>query len=353
MSLLFQTGGHESSKKNLALQEGDSRMEGYIQPSNGPNSVQKKMISRKYGMFITFGINTFHNEEWTDGTKPVASYAPCSIDTDSWVRTAKDAGMKYVIFTAKHHDGFCLWNSRHTVYSVMYSSDKTDVLASLSRSCKKYGVELGIYYSLWDRNWGNGIMRPLKPPRMGEAAASYLHYMKKQLDELLAEYGPVCELWLDGGWVQPREIWSISELYRLTKKLQPNCAFGVNWTIGRPGNPDCHELKPEEQKEGYPIRYFPSDFRLGDPYLPTVPDPKCFSHGENSYYLPFESTVCLNDKWFFNSTDQGLKSVDELVSLYKQATAQNNIFVLNSPPNQEGKMPEQNIKRLREFYLMI
>lgn len=322
-------------------------------PSKEPTELHKKMIARKYGMFIHFGINTFHDSEWTDGTKPVSSYTPTTIDTDNWAKTAKDAGMKYVILISKHHEGFCLWNSKYTEYDVAASPNKTDVVASMAESCKKYGLELGLYYSLWDRNWGDGVMRRHTfkgdSDLTQEQKDAYVDYMANQLTELLSDYGEICELWLDGGWAMPREAWQIPRIYSLMRKLQPNCALGVNWSIGLPEKIDVHGVKPKDQREGFPIRYFPSDFRLGDPRLPANPDPKLFSHEGELYYMPFESTVCLNRRWFFNTQDKELKSVKELATLYSKATAQDNILILNTPPNREGVMPERNVKRLKEL----
>lgn len=202
------------------------------------------------------------------------------------------------------------------------------------------------------------------------ASRRYVDYMNAQLAELLGNYGPVCELWLDGSWVQPRAFWNIPEVYALVKSLQPGCAVGVNWSIGRPESPDVTwpdqpldllagtrrgegfvGVKPPEQREGFPIRYFPCDFRLGDPELPFEPDPKTFIHGGETYYLPYESTVCLNQRWFFHPDDTDLKSVEELSELYKRATAQDNILILNSPPNHDGIMPPHNLRRLAELRL--
>ena len=321
----------------------------FIQPSKEPTPLQRQMIARKYGMFIHFGMNTFHDVDWTDGTLPAKSYAPTKIDTDNWAKTAKDAKMKYVILVCKHHEGFCLWDSKYTEYDVANSSNPTDVVASLAKSCKKYGIQMGVYYSLWDRNWGNGVMRPANPPKMNrEQAAQYVEYMKNQLTELLSNYGPICELWFDGGWTQPSEVWNIPEIYATVKTLQPNCAIGVNWTIAMP-NSNIAFLHPSQQKTGYPIRYFPVDFRLGDPNLPVPNDPKLFSHAGKLYYLPFESTITLNDHWFFYSNDHGLKTVEQLSKIYKQATAENNTLIFNCPPNRDGVMPARNAKRLKEL----
>ena len=119
------------------------------QPGLVPTPGQLAQIRRKFGMFIHFGINTFNNTEWSDGTLPIESYRPTAIDADSWVRTAYEAGMNYVILITKHHDGFCLWNTDTTQYSVKYSPNPTDVVAAVSKACAKYGIKLGLYYSLW------------------------------------------------------------------------------------------------------------------------------------------------------------------------------------------------------------
>lgn len=121
-------------------------------PSREPNAAQKAQIARKYGMFIHFGINTFNNTEWSDGTLPLDSYVPDAIAADSWVRHAYEAGMNYVILIAKHHDGFCLFDTDTTEYCVNNTKNPTDVVAEVAKACKKYGVKLGLYYSLWDRH---------------------------------------------------------------------------------------------------------------------------------------------------------------------------------------------------------
>lgn len=122
------------------------------QPSLEPTEGQQAQIDRKFGMFLHFGINTFNNTEWSKGRLPVKSYCPTAIDADSWVKTAYEAGMNYVILITKHHDGFCLWDTYTTTYSVNYSPNKTDVVKAVADACKKYGIKLGLYYSLWDRH---------------------------------------------------------------------------------------------------------------------------------------------------------------------------------------------------------
>jgi alpha-L-fucosidase len=309
-------------------------------PSHQPSKYQWQQINRKYGMFIHFGINTFWDEEWTDGSKPPSSYAPDTIDADQWISTAKQAGMKYVILVTKHVDGFCLWNSKYTDYDVAASSNKTDVVNAVAKACKKYGVQLGLYYSLWDRHQNADL------PNVS-LDKDYNQYIVNQIRELITitnKHTPVVELWLDAGWEKKRERWPIAEIYRTVKQMAPQCQVGVNWSIGRPGNPDPDSswVLPTLQKEGYPIRYFPSDFRMGDPYLPANPDPKLFSHNGSLYYMPWETTVCLSQKWFYNTKDTVYKLVDELVHLYNITTAQDNILILDAPPNRQGKLREND-----------
>ena len=300
-------------------------------------------------MFIHFGINTFHDEEWTDGSKPASSYAPSAIDAEQWIRTAKEAGMKYVILIAKHHDGFCLWDSRYTEYDVASSGNPTNVIEAVAKACRKYDIGLGLYYSLWDRK----VNADVEDWKKDEA---YNQYMLNQLTELMDivdDYTKVVEFWFDGGWVKQNYRWPVMDIYQTIKQRMPECQVGVNWTIGAPENVDKHPVLPQEQKEGYPIRYFPSDFRLGDPYLPTDNDPKIFVHNGRQYYMPWESTVCISKRWFYNTTDNEFKSVDELEKLFCQSTKNDNILILNCPPNRDGKLRDQDVSILKALYKRI
>lgn len=312
-------------------------------PSTEPSKAQMKQIERKYGMFIHFGINTFHDEEWTDGSKPASSYNPSAIDAEQWIKSAKDAGMKYVILITKHHDGFCLWDSKYTEYDVASSGNPTNVVEAVAKACKKYDIGLGLYYSLWDRKVNPQVDKQ-------EQDAAYNQYMINQINELIRiarKHTPIVEFWFDGGWTKENYRWPIMDLYQTIKRQMPDCQVGVNWSIGSPENADAHPVTPDKQKTGYPIRYFPSDFRLGDPFLPTDQDPKTFTFSGNQYYMPWESTVCISKCWFYNSTDQNFKSVDELEKLYRQCTKNQNILILNCPPTREGKLRDKDIEILQ------
>ncbi|MGN1265291.1 MAG: alpha-L-fucosidase [Muribaculaceae bacterium] len=315
------------------------------EPSQMPNKSQLKQIERRYGMFIHFGINTFHDEEWTDGSKPAESYAPTAIDADQWIKTAKDAGMKYVILITKHHDGFCLWDSQYTDYDVASSGNQTNVVEAVAKACKKYGIGLGLYYSLWDRKVNGDVANTADD-------AKYNEYMINQLEELLKmvkKITPVVEFWFDGGWVKQAYRWPLLDIYTTIKKAQPECQVGINWTIGLPENADTQSITPDKQKAGYPIRYFPSDFRLGDPYLPEDNDPKIFTYSGQNYYMPWESTVCISGRWFYNTKDNNYKSLDELEKLYRRCTKNSNILIINCPPNREGRLRDGDVELLKQL----
>lgn len=310
-------------------------------PATGPSAAQQAQITRKYGMFCHFGINTFADQEWTDGTLPASSFAPTAVNADQWVETAKAAGMRYLLLTTKHHDGFCLWDSQWTTYDVASSSvPDIDVVKLVSEACARHGIRFAVYYSLWDRH----------EPTYGNSA-EYVTYMKRQLTELMSNYGPVAELWLDGGWQKPSSEWNIPELYHLVKTLQPDCQFTVNWTIGRLDNPDAGDVQPAQQQEGDPLRYFPCDFRTADPFMPKFPDPKIFTHNSENYYLPLEATVTLagGNHWFFNTTDTSAKDLAFLEKTFNTATAQKNLLVLNAAPNRNGVLLPSNVTALTQL----
>lgn len=321
-------------------------------PSENPSKYQKQQIKRKYGMFIHFGINTFHDVEWSDGNLPAHSYKPETIDAAQWVKAAKDAGMKYVILVTKHHDGFCLWDSKYTEYDVANSGNPTNVIEAVAKECQKQGIQLGLYYSLWDRKENADVTNI-------EADKKYNSYMLAQLNELMditSQYTHIVEFWFDGSWEKPSYRWPIQDIYSTIKQREPQCQIGINWSIGEDSNPNdpaapakSYQIDPEKQKEGDPIRYFPSDFRLGDPLLPAYPDPKIFTHHGQRYYMLFESTVCLSKRWFYCTTDTVYKSLNELIRLYNRATSQDNILILNVPPARDGKMRKKDMDLLKEL----
>lgn len=305
-----------------------------LRPSEKPNKTQQLMQKRGYGMFIHFGVNTFTDQEWSDGSISAEKYHPTHLDCDQWVRVARDAGFRYVLLITKHHDGFCLWDSKYTTYDVASSPIKVDVVREVSKACKKYGLDFAVYYSLWDRK--DASYKAKDPEK-------YVDYMCHQLEELMTNYGDICELWLDGGWARKVADWNIPRVYQLVKKLQPHCAVGVNHTIVYNEGKRKHVLPDSMIVDNkYYFQYFPSDFRLWDPKIAHLKDKKQYLHNNESYFLPFEHTVCLSKSWnwFQKSTPLPVRSQDELEELFYRCTANGNTLVINVPPSVQGTIRE-------------
>lgn len=303
------------------------------------NSLQINQIERGYGMFIHFGVNTFNEIEWSNGKLPASSFNPTNLDCDQWIKVAKEAGFRYVILITKHHDGFCLWDSKYTEYDVAAAPVKTDIVAEVAKACKKYGIKLGLYYSLWDRNF-SGYKNDEK----------YNLYMKNQLTELMTNYGEICELWFDGGWDKKEASWDIPAVYKYVKEMQPKCLLTVNHSIGRPDNRNKKQ-EPVDFKDGDPIRYFPIDFRIKDPNFARWDDPKYYEFDKNLYYLPFEHTICLSDRWnwFQKKKVLAARPLDELEELVYWGTANNNIMIINVPPDPTGQIRTNEKNRIFEL----
>ena len=317
------------------------------EPSLLPNKYQQEQMDRKFGMFIHFGVNTFGNVEWSDGMIQALSYKPTEIDADQWVRTAYEAGMNYVIMITKHHDGFCLWDTKYTDYCVRNSGNKTDVIKEVAKACEKYGIKLGLYYSLWDRS----------EKTYKTDFDAYIKYMHNQLTELLdGRYGEIVEIWFDGAWDKPRSMWQLEKTYDLIKRLQPKCQIGVNHTVGDDFNQACfpeERYLPENYRENDPLRMFPSDFRLWDPNMCAENDPKIYTYQNNRYYLPFEMTICSREgfSWFYSNIyeDKPLLDVDEVCKNCEIIFKNHNMAVINMPPNTDGKLVEADRQHLFEI----
>ncbi len=312
-------------------------------PATKPSKAQQLMIKRGYGMFVHFGVNTFTDMEWSDGSIPVEKYNPTNLDPDQWVRVARDAGFRYVLLITKHHDGFCLWDSKYTDYDVASTAVKTDVVKAVADACKKYGLEFAIYYSLWDRH---------APVYKDKDPQKYIDYMKNQLTELFTNYGQICELWLDGGWDREPKDWGIDQLYKLVKSYNPNCAFSVNHTIVNEEGKRKFTLPSAMTEDNkYYFHYFPSDFRLWDPQLITRYDKKQYLHNDKSYYLPFEHTICLSSRWnwFQKSKELPVRNIDELEELFYWSTYNDNSLVINVPPDQTGQIREYEANTVIEL----
>ncbi len=303
-----------------------------------PTSAQEKWLELGFGLFIHFGINTFNDAEWSDGTLDPATFNPTKFDAEQWCRAAKDAGMKYLLVVTKHHDGFCLWPSRWTDYHVGSSPFKKDVLKLIADAAKKYDLNLGWYYSLWDRNY---------PGYNNDHA--YAIYMKRQLAELLTNYGEIIQLWFDGGWkkggvhYQDSYRWYWREIYEHIKAIQPDCLVADNATSGQSGQ----------------IAMWPCDFRIGERKVPLEDDRKIWYCGGIGDYLPYECCNTLSKggsgqgmfaggKWFWHEDDTTAKEPEWVIEQLNICNARGANFVLNAGPTSEGLLRSVDVECLKK-----
>jgi alpha-L-fucosidase len=319
-----------------------------LAPATSPTAVQQALINRKYGMFLCFGPQTFDPsglENYLNFPPPSASqYAPSAINCDQWIKTAWLAGFRYVVLTAKHDSGFCLWPTKTTSYCVANAlcPNQTDVVGAVSAACSRYGIGFGIYYSMTD----DSVYAPTLSPWAGHYPyQNYFGYVTNQLTELLTRYGPVCEIWFDemGYFQRDAYSWHMAEIYSMVKRFQPNCAVINNCNITASTNLLYHQQSSNFSTNDM-ILYFPSDGRAVDPLLPPVPDPKQYGNPNlpgSSYYLFYEApqTIQGGGNWFWHFADDTTMSLNAITNNYNLTTGQNDAYLLNVPPNTNGVIP--------------
>jgi alpha-L-fucosidase len=315
-----------------------------------PTASQKAWLNLHYGMFLHFGPNTILGVGWGDGKFPPAQFAPRKLDCAQWAEVARQAGMKYAVLTTKHHDGFCLWPSRHTEYCVR-NSPAGDVVRPFVEEFRKVGLKVGFYYSLWDRNY----------PQY-ENDAVYAQYMRDQITELLTGYGEIVELWFDGAWdkdyptrrweydpawerdpnsgLKHGERWQWGQLYETIHRLQPDCLVLNNSSSDRPGEVRYHPVDARTSEH----LHFIFKQRLYEARL----DPMFQRPDGQSVYLPLEYNTTLTPDWFWNR--QGFlihASAATIADWYRTAQSHNANFLLNIGPNADGLIPGYHLPFLR------
>lgn len=293
----------------------------------------RQMKDMKFGMFICWSLSTFSGKEWTGEELTVDFFRATKCDTDQWAKTAKEAGMNYIYLLTKHHDGFCLWDTKTTDFKVTNAPLGKDVLAMLRKSCDKYGIKLGIYFSEGDWNWPEATR--------GKGGGYNPEVKKAQLKELLTEYGPIELIWFDhatgdGGL-------SHDETTRWVHQFQPNCFVGYNH--GEPSGRLC-------------LREMGTPGRLGDSEAT-----KYNKEQEASYkgYLVAEFTYPLlpphegGATWFYSlpKHDNLCHPASKIYEDYRKAVEYENIFSVNIGPDYEGRIRDIDVKTLREVGQMI
>ncbi|MGF4044847.1 alpha-L-fucosidase [Paenarthrobacter nitroguajacolicus] len=290
-----------------------------------PTPAQLRWQQLEFGVFIHFGINTFAGKEWSDGTVPASDFNPTELDAGSWVRTAKEAGARYLILTAKHHDGFCLWPTATTDYSVTSSpwrAGEGDVVREVADACAEQGIGLGLYLSPWDRN----------ADCYGDPAA-YDDFYVQQLTELCTGYGPLMELWFDGAGSVGRE-YDWDRIIAVVKEHQPHAM------IFNMGQPTIRWVGNENGLASDPVDYVVD--RTSDTQYT---DSSSGLHAE--HYLPPECDVSIRRGWFWHPDEP--KSVEHLLAIYYQSVGMGANLLLNLPPDTRGLIPDEDSARLKEW----
>lgn len=333
-----------------------TRREVLMAPAAALAGAPQRWTELGYGMFLHFGPNTLQGTAWGDGKFPAEKFRFPKIDTAQWAAVAKEAGMRYAVLTAKHHDGFCLWPSRETAYSVK-TAGAPDVVGEYANAFGKAGLKVGLYYSLWDRNSARY-----------EDDAAYAEYMRAQIRELLTEYGDVVELWFDGAWdkdfptrkwpfdpawltdpnsgLRHGERWEWEALYSLIHSLQPDCLVANNSSSDRPGQ----------------VRYFPCDLRTCEhfhfiwrgkecvPVLETMHRDKA----GKAHYLPLEYCESLTPGWFWKKDSYVNHAAAETIAYWhRTARSTRSNLLLNVGPDDQGVIPAYHVPFLTKARRMM
>lgn len=329
--------------------------QGQVNYQPSPENLQARewFQNAKFGMFIHWGVYSILGDgEWVMNNQNISvdNYAklpgffnPMEYNAEEWVAMAKDAGMRYITITSRHHDGFSMFDSNVTDYNIV---DQTpygkDVLKQLADACHKEGIKLFFYYSLldWHRDdyfprgrTGNGIAG-----RHSGEWQNYIDFMKSQLTELLTNYGEISGIWFDGHWDQKewdgekfgklKVNWHYDELYKLIHDLQPQCLIGNN-----------HHLAPIEGE----------DFQMFEKDLPGKNTTGFGTSSEDVGQLPYEVCETINNSWGFNLQDNKHKSFEELVHYIVKAAGYGSNLLLNVGPMPNGEIQKEHKESLKKM----
>ncbi len=341
-------------EKNVTFPEG-ATMEQKIDMAARlvPTAQQLEWQQMEFTCFLHFGINTFTGREWGDGTEDPNLFNPTELDCEQWVRALKEGGFKMAIITAKHHDGFCLWQTettKHSVKSSAWKDGKGDVVRELRDACDKYGLKFGVYLSPWDRNaesYGQGD--------------AYNQFFIAQLTELLTNYGEVHEVWFDGANAEgpngKKQEYDWEAILSTIRRLQPKAVTAimgddVRW-VGNEGGlgrdtewsstvmtPGSYTAENKAVKEALGINEMAKD--LGSREL--------LAKAQKAYWYPSEVDVSIRPGWFYHAEqDNQVRSLANLVNIYYKSVGCNSVLLLNIPPDRRGLMHENDVQRIKEL----
>lgn len=303
----------------------------------------------RFGMFIHWGLYAVPAGEWGDSKDHaewirttaqipletydqfVGQFNPIHFDATEWVQMAKAAGMKYIVITSKHHDGFGLWDSRQTDFDIMSTPFRRDVLKELAAACEQEGIRLCFYHSIMDWHHPDYLpRRGWETNRSDEGADfdDYVSYMKRQLKELLTNYGPIGVLWFDGEWEKTWNSTYGTDLYHYVRSLQPDIIINNRVSVGRSG---MEGLTGEGE--------FGGDFGTPEQTIPATGLPG----------VDWETCMTMNDHWGYNRADKNFKSTEDLIQKLADIASKGGNFLLNIGPTADGVFPQESMDRLRDI----
>ncbi|GAA2898648.1 alpha-L-fucosidase [Microbacterium esteraromaticum] len=279
-----------------------------------------------FGLFVHFGLNTVHGREWSDGTLPADSFDPVDLEAAAWARTAVDVGARYLILTAKHHDGFCLWQTATTDYSVASSPWKKgrgDVVAEVARACREAGIGFGIYLSPWDRN-----------ADCYDDPQAYSEFYARQLTELCTRYGPLVEIWFDGAG-SDGYVYDWERIISVIDEHQPDAM------VFNMGRPTIRWVGNENGLAADPVEYVVDRTHLSNYTAESI-------DMGGAAYLPPECDVSIRRGWFWHPDDEP-KTVDHLMAIMYGSIGMGANLLLNVPPTPRGVFDPGDVQRLAEW----
>ncbi|TSA38431.1 MAG: hypothetical protein D4R64_03035 [Porphyromonadaceae bacterium] len=303
----------------------------------------------RFGMFIHWGLYAVPAGEWKGQTnhaewiresaqipleeydKFVGQFNPVKFNADDWVRMAKNAGMKYIVITSKHHDGFGLFDSKQTDFDVMSTPFKRDILKELSKACEKQGMTFCFYHSIMD--WHNPDYLPRRSwettrSTKGADFNRYRSYLKAQLKELLTHYGKLGVLWFDGEWENTWTSEYGKDLYNYVRNLQPDIIINNRVTVGRSGMAGMTQDSE-----------FAGDFGTPEQEIPATGIPGA----------DWESCMTMNDHWGYNKNDKNFKTTEQILRMLADIASKGGNYLLNIGPTADGVFPQESIDRLQEI----
>lgn len=309
-----------------------------------PSEAQLKWHEMNYYAFVHFNMNTFTGDEWGAGDASPETFNPTELDCRQWARVCKEAGMKGIIITAKHHDGFCLWPSAYTEYSVKNSpwkNGKGDVVKELSEACKEYGLKFGVYLSPWDRNHAK------------YGTSEYIQYYRNQLRELLTNYGDIFELWLDGAnggtgyygganerrTVDKKTYYDWENTFKIVSELQPQAI------IFSDGGPGCRWVGNEEGN-AYSTNWCTLN---KDEFSPGLAERSALNHGQEGAtdWIPAEVDVSIRPGWYYHPyEDHKVKTLPHLLDIYYNSIGRGGNLLLNFPVDKRGLIHEKDVEQV-------